>query len=212
MNLTVNNSLLKREHYYKYLGLYLDSSLNFNKHMDYVNRVTSHKIFLLSKVQDYIDHNTALYMFKSMICSIFDYGDIVYEGGTHKRLDKLKRTQNRGLKICLGLHVRFDTLQLHKLADVPQLYVTRQSNLKKYMFLQQNNEKYVIQRNIPTRTHGATVFETCIPKNEKYKKGSIYRGIQLWNSLSVNERNINTYEEYEKYQYIWRQEVTNLII
>ena len=32
----------------------------------------------------------------------------------------------------------------------------------------------VIVRNIRTRRHGATVFETCIPLLEKYKKGVIY--------------------------------------
>ena len=110
-------------------------------------------------------------MYKSMICPIFDYGDIVYEGGTQNRLDKLKRTQ------------KIDTLELHRQAGISQLCTRRQSNLKKYMYLQQDNVKYVVDRNIPTRAHGATVFETCIPRIEKYKKGCIYRGIKTWNEI-----------------------------
>ena len=99
LKIYIGDSMLDREHYYKYLGLFLDSSLNFNKHIDFVNKVTSHKIYTLSKIRGYIDKSTALYIYKSMICPIFDYGDIIYEGGTYNRLEKLKHAQNRGLKI-----------------------------------------------------------------------------------------------------------------
>ena len=107
LKFSFGNILLIREHYYKYLGMFLDATLSFNKHIDFVNKVTSHKIFTLSKIRNYIDQRTALYIFKSMVCPIFDYGDIIYEGGNTNRLEKLKRTQNRGLKICMNI---FDSL------------------------------------------------------------------------------------------------------
>ena len=69
------------------------------------------------------------------------------------------------------------------------------------MYLQQDNAKFVVDRQIATRAHDAIVFETCIPKIEKHKKGCIYRGIFLWNAVTVNERNIETYEKYKKHQY-----------
>ena len=81
LDLSIANNQLEREQVYKYLGIYLDSQLNFNKHIDYVNRITSHKIFVLAKIRHFIDQRTALFIYKSMISPIFDYGDIVYEGG-----------------------------------------------------------------------------------------------------------------------------------
>ena len=150
---------------------------------------------MLSKIRSFIDERKAWYIFKSMIAPIFDYGDIIYEGGNKNKLDKLKRTQNRGLKICLLLNQRIGTADLHRQAGITQLYNRRCSNPKKYMYLKQNNTKYVIDRQIPTRAHAATVLETCIPKIEKYKKGTIYRGILLWNNLPVDERNIASYEK-----------------
>ena len=102
LNLNIGAEYLHREHVYKYLGIYLDSHLNFNKHIDYVTKITSHKTFLLAKIRNLIDQKTALYIFKSMIMPIFDYGDIIYEGGTKNKLLKLQRIQNRGLKMCLS--------------------------------------------------------------------------------------------------------------
>ena len=99
----MNNNLLQREHYYKYLGIFLDSSLNFNKHIDHINKITSHKIYILSNIRKCIDQKTAIHIYKSMISPIFDYGDVIYEGVTQKRLTKLKRTQNKGLRVCLNI-------------------------------------------------------------------------------------------------------------
>ena len=146
----MNGNQLEREHVYKYLGIYLDSTLTFNKHIDYVNKIVTHKTFLLSKIRGFIDQSTALHIFKSMIVPIFDYGNIVYACGSMNKLDKLKHTQNRGLKVCLGKHGRISTSELHRLAGVPQLYARTCSMLKKYMFLQQNDHRYVVNRQINT--------------------------------------------------------------
>ena len=76
------------------------------------------------------------------------------------------------------------------------------------MFLQQDNPKYRIERRIVTRAHDVIVLETCNPKIEKYKKGCMYRGISLWNSLTVEERNIETYKQFKLSQYNWRKDIT----
>ena len=212
LQLKMNGVQLMREQVYKYLGVYLDSTLNFNKHIDYVNKIITHKIFILSKIRRFIDKNTALHIFKSMIVPIIDYGNIIYAGGTETKLVKLKRSQNRGLRICLDVNGYISTVALHRLAVIPQIHVRVISNLKKYMFLQQNNDNYVVNRQINTRAHDATVYETCIPKIEKYKKGAIYCGIQVWNSLSVIERNTQNYAQYKECQKKWRMDVTMLAI
>ena len=51
------------------------------------------------------------------------------------------------------------------------------------MFKQKNNTDLVVNREIRTRRHDAVIFETCRPRIEKYKQGTIYRGVQEWNLL-----------------------------
>ena len=67
-----------------------------------------------------------------MIFPIFDYGDIIYEGGNQNRLEKLKRTQNKGLRICLNNHENSDNL--HRVAGIAELHMRRCSNINKYVF------------------------------------------------------------------------------
>ena len=85
------------------------------------------------------------------------------------------------------------------LAGIPQLAVRTDSTLKKFMYLQQSNDIYVVNRQINTRAHDAIVFQTCIPKIGKHKTRTMYRGIQLWNSLGVEEINIEHYNMYKEH-------------
>lgn len=59
----VNNSdgeMLEIVHEYKYLGVILDEHLTFHNHVSY--------LYQLNKIRTYIDTNTALILYKSMIC------------------------------------------------------------------------------------------------------------------------------------------------
>ena len=40
----------------------------------------------------------------------------------------------------------------------------------------------------------------CKPELEKYKIGAIYRGIQEWNNLPANTRNIETFDKFNHVQ------------
>ena len=75
---------------------------------------------------------------------------------------------------------------------------------------QQDNVDIVVNRNIRTRRHDAIVYETCFPLLEKYKKGTIYRGIQEWNNLPVVTRNTDTYPQFKYSQKKWMQNVLYL--
>ena len=151
----------------------------------------------MSKIRKYINEQTAIRIYQSMVAPLIDYGDIIYAGSTTKNLDKLQSLQNRGLRLCINENQYFSTDQLHSRCNISKLTDRRIFNLRKYMFKQKNNDNLLNQRNIRTRMHDAVVFETCKPVLEKYKKGTIYRGVIEWNGLDVNTRNLESYDEFK---------------
>ena len=100
LKLELNGDNLVRVPYYKYLGVFLDSSLSFNKHIDVSKKLICHKLYLLSKIRKHINEYTSTQIFQTMIAPLIDYGDIVYSGTSTRNLDKLQSLQNRGLRIC----------------------------------------------------------------------------------------------------------------
>ena len=207
LSLYVNNEKLLRVPFYKYLGVYLDTSLNFNKHIDNSRKIISHKLYLLSCIRRYINEYTATCIYKSMIAPVMDYGDIIYAGTSCENLDKLQKLQNRGLRICINESHYIPVILLHQRCTFPKLATRRTANIRKYMYKQQNNADTVVNREIRTRRHAAVVYETCIPLLEKYKKGTIYRGIQEWNQLPADDRNASSYENFKNLQKKWIRNV-----
>ena len=50
-----------------------------------INKVT-YKLPLLTKIRKYIDTQTSLLMYATMILPHFDYGDVKYAAGTQEKL------------------------------------------------------------------------------------------------------------------------------
>ena len=199
-NLALYNEPLIRTHNYKYLGVYLDSHLNFNVHIDKSCKLGSHKLYLLSKIRQNINQLTCARVFKTMVAPLMDYGDIIYSGTSDRKLSQIQKLQNRGLRICYDGPGYMSRVQLHQMYKVLPLKIRRKYNLRKYMFKQKENDKLVVNRYIRTRRHDAIVYETCRPNLETYKKGTIYRGIEEWNNLPVNVRNIETFTAFKEMQ------------
>ena len=63
---------------YKYLGFILDDQLNFNKHVTELSKIVAHKLYLLSRIRKYITKSASLNIFKTMVLSLIEYGDIIY--------------------------------------------------------------------------------------------------------------------------------------
>ena len=71
----IDNEQIQYVDSYKYLGVTLDQGLNFNLHTQ--NKLSSHKVYMLSGIRPYITKDAALKIYKSKICPYMDYGDIL---------------------------------------------------------------------------------------------------------------------------------------
>ena len=72
--------------HYKYLGITLDISLDFQNHMTEVCSIVSHKVYVLSQIRTFMSRQTALTVFKARVPPLFDQGDVLYMGTNSKIL------------------------------------------------------------------------------------------------------------------------------
>ena len=104
-----------------YLGIYLDSILNFKKHLNMTLVSARHKLFVLKKIRPFIDKETSLLIFKTMVLPKLEYGYVTaMHGNTNLRV-RLQSLQNYGPKMCLYLDRRTDTEEVHRLAKLNTL-------------------------------------------------------------------------------------------
>ena len=187
--ISLNKNVLDRVCSYKYLGLILDDRLNFNKHITELCKLLSHKLFLLAKIRKYLMKEASIVIFKSMIVSLIEYGDIIYEGTNNKNLDTIARLFYRGLRICTLNNGELTKQELCIECRILPLEVRREVHLLLFMHKQQYKKELLKDKKVNTRLHQGPVFNTYKPNNEKAKQNSIYRGAMAWNSLSSENRN-----------------------
>ena len=141
--LHINDHFLDRVTSYKYLGVTLDACLTYSRHMENCLNVSSHKVFLLSKIRKYITAEAATRIYKTMIMPILEYGDILYDGSNQFLLGKIQTLQNRCLRICNYEPYHVPVIYLHEIANVSKLVFRRKMHLLLYMFKQKTNMNIV---------------------------------------------------------------------
>ena len=65
----------------KHLGLYLDSTLNFSKHVKEAVLLVSKGIGLLKYLSKYVDRNVLNLYYKLYLRPHLDYGGVIYHRG-----------------------------------------------------------------------------------------------------------------------------------
>ena len=199
--LSLNNTRLDRVCSYKYLGFILDDRLNFNKHINEICNIVTHKLYLLSKIRKYLTQNACIKLFKSMILSLIEYGDIVYEGTSAKNLDNISRLFYRGLRICCMNQGKLSKYDLCVQCTISPLDVRRDVHLLLFMHKQLYKKELIKEGNYNTRLHQAPVFNVYKPNNEKAKQNILYRGAISWNALLAEHRNteLNAFASWIKH-------------
>ena len=187
--LSLNGTVLEKVCSYKYLGFILDDQLNFNKHINELSKLVSHKLYLLSKIRKYLTTNACINIFKSMVLPLMEYGDIVYARTSSENLQKISKLFYRGLRICDNNNVKIIKEELCENCKISPLEIRRDIHLLLFMHKQLNKDELLKKTTVPTRLHQAPVFDCYKPNNEKAKQNILYRGAQKWNTLPAIDRN-----------------------
>ena len=190
-SLSLNNNRLDRVSSYKYLGFILDEQLNFNKHITEMCNLVSHKLYLLSRIRKFLTTQACINIFKTMVLSVIEYGDIIYSGTSTGNLNKIDRLFYRGLRICMSNDIIYTKEELCSECSISILAKRRDLHLLLYMHKQSGKPELLKHSLLNTRLHNAPVFWQYKPVNEKARLNVLYRGALLWNNLSAFRRNMD---------------------
>ena len=199
IQLSLNTNILERVCSYRYLGLILDEHLTYNKHIKEMNKLISHKLYLLSKIRRYITQDACINIFKTMVLSVIEYCDIVYAGTTQTNLSAIDKLFYRGLRICLNYNNMISRKLLCNQCMVAPLKDRRNAHLLLFMHKQLNQDHLLKGKVANTRLQSGPVFKTYKPNNEKAKLSVLYRGAIKWNGINANSRNLS-FKDFKLYQ------------
>src|ERR1043165_2452631 len=105
INIKIDQKQIKMENKVKFLGVIFDSKLTWKPHIDYIIDKCKKKVNLIRAISCYgwrACKKTLLIIYRALIRSILDYGDVAYSSACKSYLDKLSCIQTEALRLCCG--------------------------------------------------------------------------------------------------------------
>ena len=207
INVVMNNCTVEKVNSFKYLGVNIDANLKWNDHVSNVCRKMCNCLGILRRIKPFVPQSSLITIYNTMFLPHLDYGIIVWSNCGHSNLSKLQKLQNTAMRIILGApfrtHIK-DMLKTLGFMDVRDRisYVTgcmmyKVLNGKTPDYL---NDLFKHVNNIhPICTRQSKAGDLYIPKcNTNYGKSAFhYKGCVIWNVLSKNIRNANTFMSFK---------------
>ena len=184
LRVELNNQILGDVKEFKYLGLWLDRDLKFEHHLEDLDHRIGHKLYQLRRNRRYLNVDGATSIYKQALVPIIEYGDFIIDSGPVKLIRKLQTHQNNGLRICMRKKIgEVSTNYLHSKCKVERLELRRKRHLACLMYRHANTDSNCVTQHHRTRSDAKKKLLVERPKKEKYRKGPLYRGMQIWDEI-----------------------------
>ena len=116
INLSYNNSLISCYNSYKYLGITIDSKLNFKTHIEKITFKISRSVGILNKLRYILPTSSLADLYFAFVHSHFLFGLTIWGSTFPSYLDKLQKFQNKAVRIITNSQIRTPiTPKFHKL-------------------------------------------------------------------------------------------------
>lgn len=183
---------------FKYLGVMLDTGLNFESHINMIKKKITSRMFTLKRIRWTLSRKDALTLYKSTIIPFFDQGSPFYTSANKNSLKALQSLQNKALRIIYtkkkwpGTEIAHSECKLLNTDDRRTFFMLKYAHNLSYNPV---NIKPPTGRAL--RSSNNIILKSCVPKNTKYEKSYIYQGIRKWNSLKEDLKQIRTHNSFK---------------
>jgi exonuclease III len=187
---------------FKYLGAWLDSSLNWEHHINKMHSKVSQRLGVLKRVRPYMSVKTTKLLYNALVLPLLDYVNVIWSNCGKTLFDRVQRIQNRAARTILRCHPR--TSKADMLSTLGWLSCKQRTDMHSaimyYKILNDLAPPYLTNlitrvdqiHNHNTRSNsGKNMFIPPIKSNSG-KKCFSYSGAILWNSIPTQTRNSNT--------------------
>ena len=110
INIYIENQILEPKDTAKYLGVYIDKRLSWDRHIEHINSKLNRGIGILRKLRSYLQQDSLRTIYNSFSKLYIEYGTPVWGGAPNKYLDKTDKCIKRSMRTMLFKN-RFDNVK-----------------------------------------------------------------------------------------------------
>ena len=205
INIVIDNQEISKTEVTKFLGVFIDSHLSWNHHIDALRNKLSKSLGIMYRARHFLESNTLYLLYCSLITPYLDYCCEIWGATSRKNLNKIEIMQKKAIRIVAKssydshtapLFRKFNTLKLQHLISMKTCCVMYKAN--KLLLpgnLQGRFTKNTEFHNHKTRSNHN--FHVSNINTSKRLNSVLCKGKRLWNSLPVNLKNCFTIHSFK---------------
>ena len=200
--LTVNHSQLDRVSSYKYLGVWLTSSLNWSMQVASVCKRARQEIGIIyRRFYRHTNCSTLLKLYLAFVRPHLEYAAPVWDPHQLGHIHSIERVQKFALKVC-SKRWNEDYDHLCNLFNLPTLS-DRRRYLKLcflYQIIHSSHESPIVRRSMPTqnlRNHSPFLYHRPAAHTNAYYYSFFPHSVALWNSLPPSVHASNSLSSFK---------------
>ena len=205
IELSMNNTSLKRVTSECYLGVLLSSNMSWKGHIQKTIAKASGKIGILFKMRTQLPRSALSKYYISFIRPVLEYGSVVFDNCTNHESFCLEQVQRRAAILCTGSFKRSSYNRLLRELGWDTLQ-NRRTNSKLVLFKILNNlTPNYLKELIPPLVQTATPYSLRTQANFRIpfsrtnllKRSFIPSTLRLWNSLDMQTRDSKSLNSFK---------------
>ena len=199
---SMNNDKLKVENSEKDLGILFTSNLKFDKHISSIVNKANRVIGLIRRKFTFMDKNLFLTLYKALVRSTLDYGNIIFYPSSKKNKQMVENVQRRATRLIPELRELSYTERLTELKLSTLEYRRKRFDLIQVYKIVHGFDKvdmghfFTFSADNGLRGHNLKLEKPKAKKGIRLHSFS-HRVINEWNSLPsdlVNSKNVLTFK------------------
>ena len=203
LNLTLESSTIEQVKQHKMLGLWIDSGVSWNLHIDKLIKKISRNTFLLSRLKLFTNTHNLKMFFNAHIMSHINYASTIWDGCCKDALKKLNSVYRRAIKHLIH-NPNLSTDE--KIEELNLLPLDKQLEVNKTIFIQKiicgKTPPYLSQliKKATPRYNSKNLIPPC-SFNDCFKTSLAFSGSIVWNKLPLYLKNISSPKLFKKELY-----------
>lgn len=121
LEVKINNIYVKENESIRYLGVLIDKSLKFTKHIDQVSNIIGRNIGIISRIRFCIDKRTAHLLYNSLILPYINYCCMIWGSNYDSQLMRLVILQKRAVRLIEYVYPPFSSEPIFKKYNILKL-------------------------------------------------------------------------------------------
>ena len=202
LDIYISNNVLKQCKESKLLGLIIDESLQWDRHIDYLVKRISPKVGLLYRLSKFLPSTSLKTIYVTLIQPDIDYCVSIWANSANIHMMKIQRLQNRAARIiCNNFDRNISSSTLLKSLNIMNIKQRQQYFILILMFkcmnglapTTLNDNLNFVNDSHSYVTRASVQNDLTLPKPncEIFCQSFMYLGPLMWNSLPCHIRNIS---------------------